>query len=101
MGRARSRPHRASGARDGKGVPGGGGTVARVSSGHGPVRGVVWMRGLAKWAALAAVTSAACTTGHEPNGCDSDLQIAVDGGATVRFRWDSDCVNASPSAPYR
>jgi hypothetical protein len=59
------------------------------------------MRGLAKWVALAAVTSAACTTGHEPNGCDSDLQIAVDGGATVRFRWDSDCVNASPSAPYR
>ena len=59
------------------------------------------MRGLAKVMVLAAVMSAACTTGQEPNGCESDLQIAVDGGATVRFHWDSDCASASPSAPYR
>lgn len=52
-------------------------------------------------ALAAALTAAGCTTGHEPNGCDRDLQIAVDGGATVRFRWESGCVDASPSAPYR
>ena len=43
----------------------------------------------------------ACDTGHEPNGCGSDLYIAVDGGATVRFEWDSGCAGGGVTEPYR
>ena len=44
---------------------------------------------------------ASCTTGHEPNGCGSDLHIAVDGGAAVRFEWDSGCDGGGQAGRYR
>ena len=55
--------------------------------------------GAARLALLAL--AAGCNTGNEPNECDADLRIAVDGGATVRFRWDSDCQANALSEPYR
>jgi len=47
------------------------------------------------------VLVAGCRTGSEPNECEPDLRIAVDGGATIRFRWDSDCQDNALSEPYR
>lgn len=42
-----------------------------------------------------------CTTGHEPNGCGSDLHVAVDGGATIRFEWNTACDGSGLPGPYR
>jgi hypothetical protein len=42
-----------------------------------------------------------CTSGLEPNACGSDLHVAVDGGATIRFEWNSGCQGAGLSGPYR
>lgn len=42
-------------------------------------------------ASLALLGVIGCRTGHEPNPCDSDLHIAVEGGATIRFQWNSGC----------
>jgi hypothetical protein len=42
-----------------------------------------------------------CATGHEPNGCGSDLHVAVDGGAAIRFEWNTGCDGTGLSEPYR
>lgn len=42
-----------------------------------------------------------CTTGVEPGGCGSDFHVAVDGGATIRFEWDSDCGDTGVPGSYR
>jgi hypothetical protein len=57
--------------------------------------------GVACVAAGMLLLAAGCTEGVEPNGSCSDLRIAVDGGATVRLRWDADCRGDGLSAPYR
>jgi hypothetical protein len=51
-------------------------------------------------AVLAAAGAAACTTGHEPNGCGSDLRISVAGGAEIELEWNEGCAGAS-GTPYR
>ena len=51
--------------------------------------------------ALLLVLAAGCNTANEPNECDPDLRIAIDGGATVRFQWESDCRGSALSEPYR
>lgn len=50
---------------------------------------------------LACLGLGSCTTGHEPNGCGSDLHVAVDGGAAIRFEWNSGCDGSGLGAPYR
>ncbi|HEU4830119.1 MAG TPA: hypothetical protein VFT04_13075 [Gemmatimonadales bacterium] len=50
---------------------------------------------------LALLAVAGCTTGHEPNQCESDLHVAVDGGATIRVHWDSGCQGDASPEPYR
>ncbi|HEX6090138.1 MAG TPA: hypothetical protein VFZ13_08265 [Gemmatimonadales bacterium] len=60
------------------------------------------MRNIGEAARLALlVLVAGCDTGTGPDECDPDLRIAVDGGATVRFQWNSDCQESSLSEPYR
>ena len=51
-------------------------------------------------AALAAAATIACATGHEPNGCGSDLRISVAGGAEIGLEWNERCANDLAS-PYR
>jgi len=53
---------------------------------------------VAEIAAVLTLGSGACTTGHEPSGCDPDLRISVDGGASIRFQWDRSCDGAIEGA---
>jgi hypothetical protein len=52
-------------------------------------------------AVIVVVGLGGCATGHEPNGCGTDLHVAVDGGATVRFEWNSGCDGSGLPGPYR
>jgi hypothetical protein len=59
------------------------------------------MRKASALLSLGSLVLGSCTTGHEPNGCGSDLHVAVDGGATVRFEWNSGCDGSGLAGPYR